>query len=96
LGVPTARDKQVMNLFARRLRRARTDAGFRSAQAFANHVGMDPHTYRKYERGECEASYATIILICDNLGLLTSELLPAEADKKGRSPLPRTDDADGS
>jgi transcriptional regulator with XRE-family HTH domain len=87
--VSTARHEQVMKLFATRLRRARAAAGFTSAQAFATRIGLDPHAYRKYERGEACATYATIIQICDNLGLSTSELLPAEADKKGRSSLLR-------
>lgn len=33
------------------LQRIRKERGFKSAKAFADHIGMNPHTYTDYEQG---------------------------------------------
>lgn len=42
----------LMSAFGRRLRAARTTAGFDSAEKFAEMLRLHAHRYRKYERGE--------------------------------------------
>lgn len=76
----TSRYTQIMRTFSRRLKLARTNAGYKSAQRFAAALGMEPHSYRKYERGTAEPNFETLLRICDLLKISTSELLPTDAD----------------
>jgi transcriptional regulator with XRE-family HTH domain len=83
----TSRYDRIMKTFAKRLKVARIKGGYKSAQAFANAAGFDPHAYRKYERGEVEANYETLIRICELLKITPNELLPvsiAEVKQPGR------------
>lgn len=71
-----------MKTFAKRLKQARKDAGFKSAESFAGSAGIEPHTYRKYERGASEPNFETLMRICELLNIPTSYLLPLENEKK--------------
>lgn len=74
-------------MFGRVLKQAR-ERKYRSAQQFAEKLGIEPHTYRTYERGQAEPNFETLIRICDDLGITTSDLLPtvSERDKGSESP----------
>jgi transcriptional regulator with XRE-family HTH domain len=49
------RHQRIMKKFASKLRDARIRK-YRSAQKFAEKMGLDPHRYRKYERGDAPNS----------------------------------------
>jgi transcriptional regulator with XRE-family HTH domain len=72
-----------MKTFADRLKRAREKGGYKSAQSFANVLGVEPHAYRKYERGQSEPNFETFTRICELLDKTPNELLPHAA--MGRS-----------
>lgn len=65
-----------MRTFARRLKKARLAAGYKSAQKLAGALGLEPHTYRKYERGQTEPNFETLLRICKTLDVDVSYLLP--------------------
>lgn len=81
--MPTSRYKQIMKTFAARLKAAREKAGFASAQQFAGAIGVEPHTYRKYERGQSEPNFETLARICEVLDVTPNHLLPSLAQKRG-------------
>ncbi len=68
-----------MRTFGDRLKEARQAAGYRSAQQFAGVLGVEPHTYRKYERGAAEPNYDTLTRICEILAITPNHLLPLAA-----------------
>jgi transcriptional regulator with XRE-family HTH domain len=72
-----------MKTFGERLRRAREDAGYHSAQQFANILGQEPHTYRHWERGDSEPDFENLTRICELLDVTPNELLPYAAQKGG-------------
>ena len=72
-----------MRTFSQRLKHARETAGYDSAQQFAGVLGMEPHAYRKYERGQSEPTLETIVRICELLSIDANYLLPLTA--KGKS-----------
>lgn len=67
-----------MSAFAKKLRDARRRK-YVSAQKFAEKMGMDPHAYRKYERGETEPNFETLLRMCEDLEVTTDDLLPLPA-----------------
>lgn len=72
-----------MKTFGDRLREAREKSGeFRSAAHFANVLGIEPHAYRKYERGQSEPNFDTLTRICELLDLTPNQLLPHAANKR--------------
>ena len=75
----TTRYEKILNVFAKELRKARLRAGFRSAQGFAEKIGLEPHTYRKYERGKTHPNFEVLVRICENLGVTPNDLIPAGA-----------------
>ena len=75
--MPRTRYERILNIFAKELRKARLRAGFRSAQGFAEKIGLEPHTYRKYERGDTHPNFEVLIRICENLSVTPNDLLPA-------------------
>lgn len=79
----TSRYEQIMRTFAKRLRKARKDRGYRSAQKFSALIGLEPHTYRKYERGQSEPNFEILVRICEVLQIETSDLIPVDTSKKG-------------
>lgn len=72
-----------MRTFAKRLRKARVRRGHKSAQQFSALIGLEPHTYRKYERGQSEPNFEILVRICEQLNIETSELIPVPASQKG-------------
>lgn len=72
----TSRYKAIMKTFAERLRKAREDNGFKSAQQFAGVLGLEPHAYRKYERGHSEPNFEVLVRICEVLKVTPNYLLP--------------------
>lgn len=74
-----------MKTFGKRLKQARKAAGHKSAEQFAATVGLEPHTYRKYERGHSEPNFEILMRICETLKVPTSQLLPIEGERL-RSP----------
>jgi transcriptional regulator with XRE-family HTH domain len=73
--------KNIMQTFGLRLKEARMAAGFRSAQEAALRLGIEPHTYRMYERGDREADYQALIRICSLFGVTANDLLPVPASR---------------
>ena len=65
-----------MDIFGRRLKAARENAGFRSAAKFAEHIGIEAPAYRKYERGHASPNLATLSVICKHLRVTPNDLLP--------------------
>jgi len=74
-----------MKTFADRLARARINSGYKSAQSFAHSLGVEPHAYRKYERGESEPNFETFTRICELLQLTPNELLPHAASRRRKA-----------
>jgi transcriptional regulator with XRE-family HTH domain len=61
------------------LRFYRERAGYKSAKAFAEHLGLSAYTYRDYEQGRIDLSAERAWQLADELGCSIDELL-------GRSP----------
>ncbi len=80
-----------MKTFAARLRTAREAKGYGSAQQFAGVLGVEPHTYRKYERGHSEPNFDILLRICDLLDVDAAYLLP----RPGQVPPKRKKNANG-
>lgn len=74
-----------MKTFGKRLRKARKARGFNSAQKFSATIGVEPHTYRKYERGQSEPNFEILVRICEALEVPASELLPVSASRKSNT-----------
>ncbi len=60
-------DAFFMRGFGARLRRARKQARFASAKSFAQSVGIEEATYRRYERGEVLPAYDRLAMIAEAL-----------------------------
>lgn len=56
------------------LQTARKKAGFKSAKAFAAHMGFNPNTYTDYEQGRIGLSFETAWEIADALECTLDEL----------------------
>ncbi len=84
-----SRHAQIMKTFGDRLRKAREKAGYASAQKFAGVLGLEPHTYRKYERGDAEPNLDVLTRICELLDVTPNHLLPlaAAGGRKSRGPI---------
>lgn len=50
------------------LQKVRKEAGFRSAKAFAEHIGISPNTYTGYEQGKTGLTVEQAWLFADALG----------------------------
>lgn len=81
----TSRYDKIMKTFGKRLRSARERGGFKSAQGFSEILGVEPHTYRKYERGQSEPNFEILVRICELLHVDTNTLLPVEQPRKRNS-----------
>ena len=57
-----------------------------SAAQYAESIGIEPPTYRTYERGEAEPGFENLTRICQSLGITPNDLLP-EASGSPRSGL---------
>jgi transcriptional regulator with XRE-family HTH domain len=82
--MPGTRHQAIMKTFGKRLKTAREKAGFASAQQFAHILGIEPATYRKYERGAAEPNFETLTRLCEHLNVTPDYLLPLAA-KAGTS-----------
>lgn len=71
-----------MKTFGKRLRKARESGGYRSAQSFSAVLGIEPHTYRKYERGQSEPNFEILVRICELLEVDANALIPLEHPRK--------------
>lgn len=74
----------IRKQFSDRLRRAR-EAKFETATDFAVHIGLEPHTYRAYERAAAEPSFETLIAMCQALGLTPNDLLTLDKIPESKS-----------
>lgn len=57
-----------------KLKELRRRAGYATAEAFAEAVGMSVHTYRRYESGSINLYLDTACDLCDALGCTLDEL----------------------
>lgn len=58
------------------LQECRKNAGFKSARAFAEHIGMPVGTYTAYEQGVREMSLSVACRFADELGCSLDDLRP--------------------
>ena len=79
-------NQKLMSDFAVRLRKFRIRAGYPSAEQFALAIGLKPHTYRMYERGNTIPNLDNLTRICKTLRVTPNDLIPEAA----RMPLERT------
>ena len=70
------RHAKILREFGRRLTEARIAAGYTSAQLFAFALGVEPHTYRHWERGGHQPEMTTLQRICLILDVSVNDLLP--------------------
>lgn len=84
--------EQVMQTFAKQLRKARKAAGYTSAEKFAHDLGIEPHTYRHWERGETSPPLPMFVRLCRRLSVDPADLLPM-APKKGAAQEVAADEA---
>jgi transcriptional regulator with XRE-family HTH domain len=75
----TKRYTKIMIAFGKRLKAARERGGYRSAEKFAQVLGMESPAYRKYERGESPPNLETLTRICQLLRITPNYLLPDAA-----------------
>ena len=75
-----------MRTFATRLKAARK-ARFPSAAQFAAVADIEPHTYRKYERGQSEPNFDTLMRMCELLDVDAGYLLPRMGGRTGSDPI---------
>ena len=74
---------EILGEFARQLKTARQDAGYKSAQLFAFAFGVEPHTYRGWERGEHAPDLKTLQRLCLVLAVSANDLLPVQCREGG-------------
>lgn len=79
----------------RKLQAKRKEAGFKSARAFAEHVGVNPNTYTQYEQGLVTLSFERAWQFAKELGCPVDSFSPANsAEPDGRgSGIPEDEDA---
>ncbi len=63
-----ATDGGVRKAFAKRLQALRIARGYESARAMAQALGVNEMTYGRWERGETEPNYGTLLRICTRFG----------------------------
>ena len=77
--MPRTYYEQILNTFGKVLRKARVRAKYTSAEQFAKKLGIEPHTYRKYERGETHPNPVILTRICMDLTITPNDLFPEAA-----------------
>lgn len=77
-----------MKIFGERLKEARLAAGYESAEQAAAQLGLEPHTYRAYERGAREAKYETLLRMCELFKVSTDFVLPVQVSTPGSNSHP--------
>jgi len=75
----------VKKAFSKRLREARSAAGYEHANQFARVLGVEVPRYRTWERGEHLPDISTFTRICQLLNREPNDMLP-HALKKKRPP----------
>ena len=73
--------RETRKLFGQKLRSARERAGFRFARQLADRLGVEPNTYRCWERGSAEPNLAMLRRIASELNVPLDYLLPPERPK---------------
>lgn len=85
MGRRTSSEEKM--LFARRLREQRELRGFETREAFAEKIGVQPATYRQWERGGAEPGIANLVKIQRGLGVsldyLIAGIVPGYASPPG-------------
>ena len=76
---------EIMDIVGRRLRKAREEAGFKTAKDFAEALGVDPARYRHCERGTVQPYFATLVRITQLLEVELAELIPHAYRKRDRT-----------
>jgi transcriptional regulator with XRE-family HTH domain len=76
------RHAEILHEFGRRLTAARIAAGYTSGQLFAFAFGVEPHTYRTWERGEHAPDIKTLQRLCLVLHVSANDLLPVHAHEE--------------
>lgn len=61
--------------FGQHLKALREREGYDTASEFARVLGVEPHTYRAWERGAAEPDFQTTIRICRILHATPNQLL---------------------
>ncbi len=79
------RHAQILREFGRRLTAALIAAGYGSGQLFAFALGVEPHTYRTWERGEHQPDLKTLQRICLILAVSANDLLPVHVHEEQHS-----------
>lgn len=89
------RDK-VMQIFGERLKAARIEAGFASAEDFARVLGIEGARYRYWERGEIDPGISMMCRICQALDVDANYMLPLSVRRRlaGDDPKPSDGDQD--
>ena len=77
--------KQVMTAFSERLKAARIAGGYAHAKDFAEALGVEPPTYRYWERGQAAPDLTTLTRICRLLKVEPNDLLPLGRRKRNES-----------
>ena len=67
-------DKEFQKMIGKTLQTNRKAAGFKSARAFAEHIGMEVSRYTEYEQGRAGLSYITAWKMADALECSMDEL----------------------
>jgi transcriptional regulator with XRE-family HTH domain len=68
-------------MFGKLLKKHR-ERKYPSGQQFAFALGVEPHTYRKWERGGSAPDYEVLTRICELLEITPNDLLPLAANKE--------------
>lgn len=75
-----------MRAFSERLKSARIEAGYEHAKQFADALGVEPHTYRYWERGHAQPDLTTVTRICQLLNIEPNDLLPLARKRRPHGP----------
>lgn len=78
-------EEKVKRDFAKRLKQARLEAGYKFANQFAQAMGEEEHTYRAWERGQYLPDIPKMARLCQLLSLEPNELVPLAVAKKNGS-----------
>lgn len=65
---------ESLKKIGKHLQKKRQDAGFKSAKAFANYMGLNPNTYTDYEQGRISFSYEQAWQFADALNCTIDEI----------------------
>lgn len=85
MGTLTSRYEKIKKHFGKRLKQARMRANYRSAEQAAHALGLEPPTYRTYERGSSLPNIEVLIRICELFKITPNDLLP-DADTSRDDP----------